>query len=172
MDRDDDRAGAAEAAARTACARATRRDRGAARGSAHAIRSSCERAGKSTASIPSGTSSGWRVIAAIRSPAAAAGTGSVAEKVPHVASRRPSACGQGRRRRRRRGSRELPPERLDEIGGAIPGERRGAFLPGGDELLAPASRLADPDGDRGRVERVDEHRRAAGDLLRCALRDS
>ena len=47
----------------------------------------------------------------------------------------------------------------------VPRERARALEPARAQLVAPRDRLLDARGDRGDVERVDEHRRAAGDLL-------
>src|SRR5919106_1402968 len=82
---------------------------------------------------------------------------------PRTASAAPGTRGRGGLTRG--GSCELPPERFDAVGGALPGELAGARESERHELVAARLRLRDPGGDRGGIERVDEHRGTAGHLL-------
>ena len=116
---------------------------------------------------PSGTSAGCRVTAAIRRPGRGRERRQLAEEVEHVglvagapaAERRP-------RRRRRAASRQLPPDALDRVRDRRPSEyARARSSPSARSSSRRADGLLDPGGDRGDVERVDEHGRAAGDLL-------
>ena len=142
------------------CASSGRRRRSS-RGSDHAMRSSCERAGSSIASTPSGHElrvAGDRGEAQVGSRARAA-------RAAGSARRSPRRFGGGRGRRRRRRSREL------FVDGA---RRRGDLRPGREPPRAPAWSPA-----RCRREststssRVDVGRIVAGELLhrRAGARD-
>ena len=132
------------------CASSGRRRRSR-RGSDHAIRSSCDRAGSSIASTPAGTSSGSRVTAAKRRSGAAAGS-SRSRFVTYVSSpvrARPSTSAS-------RGSRE-PPRRRAAVARATSGHD-------GDAPRLRPERARDAVADRVDVGRVDVGRVVAGEL--------
>ena len=136
-----------------------------ARGSDHAMRSSCERAGSACGSIPSGTSSGCLVTATMRSPAAGASGASSRRRLSAYVS------SPVRRRPRTSASNDdglhVSVRHRSTTASARPSPREGAgaLETRPRQLVAPRDRLRDACRERRDVGRVHEHGSPAGDLL-------